>query len=396
MIEGNLADKPSSGARSNADGSWAGKREQVREIIRAEVDKLHPTDDARRALELIIESSVRYTDVDGRLKITVVDQEGHPRTVDRNGRKVDVTIHDLLDELRASHPVLFKSPPKADSHPGNLEDSEPAPSGKSKTSSLESEKPERDWLAVGSVKQSSTDGISQPKADRILFHCRRGRVRLHGWSHKALRTLAKSAASGEAVTFPFVPDRLTRSADSARNFVEGLRGRTASRSRGLALGAAAVAALLGVGAFVLSGRDRPASPQAGMDGPAVTGTVSASAQTANAPVAASSGGSALRGVPDVIDTATLSLQGEVVRLFGVEWAPGGGKPEDLNRYLQGREVVCEPAGGNDTYRCAIGGQDLSRVVLFNGGGKPTSEATPELKAAADKARAAKIGVWSQQ
>jgi endonuclease YncB( thermonuclease family) len=97
----------------------------------------------------------------------------------------------------------------------------------------------------------------------------------------------------------------------------------------------------------------------------------------------------------VIDTATLSLQGEVVRLFGVEWAPGGGKPEDLTRYLQGREVACEPMGGNDTYRCLIGGQDLSRVVLFNGGGRPTPEATPDLKAAADKAREAKLGVWSQ-
>jgi endonuclease YncB( thermonuclease family) len=117
---------------------------------------------------------------------------------------------------------------------------------------------------------------------------------------------------------------------------------------------------------------------------------------ANAPAAPASGGRTLRGVPDVIDTATLSLEGEVVRLFGVEWAPGGGKPEDLTRYLQGRETVCEPAGGNDTYRCMVGGQDLSRVVLFNGGGKPTAEATPELKAAADKARETKIGVWNQQ
>jgi len=104
---------------------------------------------------------------------------------------------------------------------------------------------------------------------------------------------------------------------------------------------------------------------------------------------------ALRGVPDVIDTATLSLNGEVVRLFGVEWAPGAGKPEDLTQYLNGREVACEPAGSNDVYRCQVGGQDLSRVVLFNGGGRPTGDATPELKAAADKARAAKLGVWGQ-
>jgi endonuclease YncB( thermonuclease family) len=98
----------------------------------------------------------------------------------------------------------------------------------------------------------------------------------------------------------------------------------------------------------------------------------------------------------VIDTATLSLEGEVVRLFGVEWAPGAGKPEELTTYLQGREVSCEPAGSNDTYRCKVGEQDLSRVILYNGGGQPTAEATPELKAAADKAREAKIGVWNSQ
>jgi endonuclease YncB( thermonuclease family) len=34
-------------------------------------------------------------------------------------------------------------------------------------------------------------------------------------------------------------------------------------------------------------------------------------------------------------------------------------------------------------------------VLFNGGGRATEDATPELKAAADKAREAKIGVWSK-
>jgi endonuclease YncB( thermonuclease family) len=86
----------------------------------------------------------------------------------------------------------------------------------------------------------------------------------------------------------------------------------------------------------------------------------------------------------------------VVRLFGVEWAPGAGKPEELTTYLQGREVTCEPASMNDTYRCRVGDQDLSRVVLFNGGGQPTAEATPELKAAANHAREAKIGVWSKQ
>jgi endonuclease YncB( thermonuclease family) len=395
MIDGKVADKSSTGVSSHLDRSWTNIREQVREIIRTEVDRLHPTDDARRALELIIESSVRYRAVDGDLKITVIDKEGHPRVVEKNGRKADATIHDLLDELRATHPVLFKSPPRqADAHPLEEETAEGTMPGKPKVFPRESEKPQRDWLTVSSGETSSASSAAPSPDSRVRFHLRRGKVRLHGWSRKALRTIKKAAAPGDA-DFPFVPDRMTRSAERARDIVENLRTHTSSHRPVFALGAIALVALLGAGAFFLSGRDSSSSPQISADGPAETGAVSRTVQ-ANAPAAPASGGRTLRGVPDVIDTATLSLEGEVVRLFGVEWAPGGGKPEDLTRYLQGRETVCEPAGGNDTYRCMVGGQDLSRVVLFNGGGKPTAEATPELKAAADKARETKIGVWNQQ
>ena len=46
-------------------------RERMREIIRAELDRIHPTDDAYRALELIIESSVRPSEADGALNETI-------------------------------------------------------------------------------------------------------------------------------------------------------------------------------------------------------------------------------------------------------------------------------------------------------------------------------------
>ena len=59
---------------------WAHMRERMREIIRAELDRIHPTDDAYRALELIIESSVRPSEVDGALKLTIIDHDGKPRT----------------------------------------------------------------------------------------------------------------------------------------------------------------------------------------------------------------------------------------------------------------------------------------------------------------------------
>ena len=86
----------------------------MREIIRAELDRIHPTDDARRALELIIESSVRPSEVDGALKLTdhrPRRQAAHEATW--TGEDVEFTLHDLLDELRVRYPVLFR-PAKRD------------------------------------------------------------------------------------------------------------------------------------------------------------------------------------------------------------------------------------------------------------------------------------------
>ena len=103
----------------------------------------------------------------------------------------------------------------------------------------------------------------------------------------------------------------------------------------------------------------------------------------------------LRGVPEVLNTATLSLQGQLIRLFGVETAGDIDSATELSQYLGGREVLCNPAGLTNIYRCQVDGKDLSLVVLFNGGGRVTSDATSELKIAADRARAAGIGVWSK-
>jgi endonuclease YncB( thermonuclease family) len=84
-----------------------------------------------------------------------------------------------------------------------------------------------------------------------------------------------------------------------------------------------------------------------------------------------------------------------VRLFGVEWARGG-SPDDLTRYLKGREVSCRAEGATETYRCQVGGQDLSKVILYNGGARATSEATAELKTAEERARTERLGVWRRQ
>jgi endonuclease YncB( thermonuclease family) len=74
---------------------------------------------------------------------------------------------------------------------------------------------------------------------------------------------------------------------------------------------------------------------------------------------------------------------------------GAGDPDDFTRYLNGREVSCDPVEKVDAYRCTVDGHDLSEVVLFNGGAKSTPNAPPELRAAEEKARVAKIGVWSR-
>ena len=50
---------------------------------------------------------------------------------------------------------------------------------------------------------------------------------------------------------------------------------------------------------------------------------------------------ALVGAPEVIDTSTLRIEGDLIRLFGVEWARGG-QSDDLVRYLRGRAVTCRP------------------------------------------------------
>jgi penicillin-binding protein 1A len=102
---------------------------------------------------------------------------------------------------------------------------------------------------------------------------------------------------------------------------------------------------------------------------------------------------AVRGVPVVQNTGTLELQGRVVRLFGVEGTRGRAT-RDFRRYLGQREVLCEPTGSGNEYRCRVGDQDLSRVVLFNGGGRATVNATAELRAMEQQARSTRVGIWS--
>jgi penicillin-binding protein 1A len=103
----------------------------------------------------------------------------------------------------------------------------------------------------------------------------------------------------------------------------------------------------------------------------------------------------LRGVPTVADTATLVFRGGVAHLRGVEGEKGE-LAHELERYIRGREVVCEPAEPSSAqYRCKIDNIDVGEAVVLNGAGRATTDASPRLLSAEQKAEAAGRGVWRE-
>jgi endonuclease YncB( thermonuclease family) len=100
----------------------------------------------------------------------------------------------------------------------------------------------------------------------------------------------------------------------------------------------------------------------------------------------------MRGVPLVVDTGTIELRGRVVRLFGVE-GEGGRPARELARFLRSREVACEPVSGVQAHRCIVDGDDLAETILLNGAGRASTEASPDLLAAEERARSERVGVW---
>jgi hypothetical protein len=52
-----------------------------------------------------------------------------------------------------------------------------------------------------------------------------------------------------------------------------------------------------------------------------------------------------------------------------------------------------PTKSGSEHRCRVDDQDLSRVVLFNGGGRATASATTELRALEQQARSINVGIW---
>jgi endonuclease YncB( thermonuclease family) len=116
--------------------------------------------------------------------------------------------------------------------------------------------------------------------------------------------------------------------------------------------------------------------------------------SADAPEPAAPSGT-IAGIPLIVDTGTLMFQGHLVRLAGVEGETGQ-SAEEMARFIAGRPVTCQPAApADDAYRCRVGGIDLARAVLYNGGGRAAPDAPEDLKIAEEQAREAGRGLWER-
>jgi penicillin-binding protein 1A len=101
----------------------------------------------------------------------------------------------------------------------------------------------------------------------------------------------------------------------------------------------------------------------------------------------------VRGTAEVLDTAMLAIRGRKIQLEGILGDGDRRAVRSLARFLRRREVTCEPGGGPERYRCNVDGQNLSEVILSNGGARATADAPAELLAAEDEARSARLGIW---
>jgi penicillin-binding protein 1A len=137
----------------------------------------------------------------------------------------------------------------------------------------------------------------------------------------------------------------------------------------------------------------PALPSAAAVNPVQSSALAGPAPPASAPPAAAPAG--VRGVPVVVDTATLRINGVLVRLNGVA-GEAGEAAQNLSRYIAGREVACEPVErGAPQFSCIIGDYDLGEAILLNGAGRAAGDAPERLRGAEQQARLAGRGIWGR-
>ena len=111
------------------------------------------------------------------------------------------------------------------------------------------------------------------------------------------------------------------------------------------------------------------------------------------PAVAAGADASVRGPAEVVDLATLAVRGRKIELEGILGDDDRRAVRALARFLRRREVICEPSGKPDRYRCSVDGQNLSQVILSAGGARAAPDAPAELLAAEDEARSARAGIW---
>jgi endonuclease YncB( thermonuclease family) len=417
-------DSPSDGSSLPSLGEW----DRLRGQVRAEIAARGAFPVARRTLELIVETALEPSEEPPGYR--VVDRVGEPRLRGENEDAAPLTLADLVDELQERHPALFPRPPEP----------EPAP-------------PEPPPEPAGAKIKAAAARLVDAGAASGALSSLRARFQA---VPPPVGTPAQAAPSADAAPTPHPVSeagraRLQAAAETVRQHGNRAGGRARvglrrtlrfARRRGAALGEASErlrerigdasdlrstlsrpSVLAGIGGLGLVGVVTLFALRGGSDAPPATPPVPvpaappAAAPPASPPTAAEPEdetppdetatepsvdppaeepppANAVSGPAEVIDTATLKVGGKVVRLFGVEWVRGGQR-EELTRYLAGRPVSCQPVAGSEAYRCTVSGRDLSEVVLFNGGGRASPEATPDLVAAEDRARTERLGVWAR-
>ena len=426
------------------------RRERLRGLIGAAVAARGPQPVARRTLELLVRSGVARSEAEPGYRI--VDRDGAVRTLPEaeGGPERPMTLDDLVAELAARHPALFL--PRVEAPAENTAPAAPEapPRGaelRRVAARFFGRRPAQDAAASPAKPGDAPSGPAAapaasppPRPEPALAETAPAAPPIP--ERAAERAVPERQAAGRAVTAP-LSLRLAEGAQRAARKTARQAGEGAAALRGLGSGASprALLAACGVGALALVGvlvlalPQRPATqapapvpetpkpvaeatrnpPPAGAEpAPPSTAIVPSPppapieekppAPPAPAPVPVTPPPEDVDppppvpgdivGRPEVVDTATLRIGGKLVRLFGVEWVRGG-QAADLTRYLAGRSVSCRRAPGSETYLCEVEGRDLSEVVLFNGGGRASSEASPELVAAEDHARSERLGVWKR-
>jgi hypothetical protein len=371
--------------------------DKVREIIRTEIARANATEAARPSLERIILSSITWTEVEGNLAIAVQTEEGELLP----GR----TIPDLIADLKSRRPTLFNAAlghsdaavPIGDEVESLASEGDAAPVLEPATvvpaSTPKADdavqlptpaRPSRDWLLVGETSGCASTSAQVDAGGREIQGSPLDLLPLS----LDLGIVAKAPVPLEMVPDPPPIDHAVGVERAARHLYR----------RPVLIGLAGILSLMLCGIVLYSlvpswnAPDTRATAASAPQSVNPTGTGSISQARVSAP----SPQGALRGIPEVIDTATLLLGNTMVPLFGVQSTVGGPEPAELAEYLRGREVTCLPTVHTaKAYRCEVQGQDLSKVVLFNGGGRATTDATPDLLAAQAYARGTKTGLWAR-